>query len=109
MQKYQNVIIGIAGPSGSGKTLFASKLIKKLDAAVTIVRADDYYNDNYDLSVEERNLINYDHPSAIDQDFLVSHLEDLRNNISIEMPSYDYITNQRKKEHTTVLPNRIII
>ena len=110
MQKSQNIIVGIAGPSGSGKTLFASKLIKKLNTEdITVIRADDYYNSNHGLSLEQRNKINYDHPSALDQEFLVSQLIDLRNGIDIEMPSYDYITNQRREEHIKVSPNRIIV
>jgi len=110
MERASNIIIGIAGPSGSGKTLFTSKLAKKLEnQGVTIVRADDYYESNEHLSAEERKKINYDHPNAIDQDFLVSHLKALKHNIPVNMPCYDYINNTRKKETKLIVPSRIII
>jgi uridine kinase len=37
-----------------------------------------YYKENNNLSFDERALINFDHPRAIDFDLLVAHLKELK-------------------------------
>ena len=104
------LIIGIAGGSGSGKTTVVKKIIKSLPKdSVAIISQDSYYKDNGHKSSEERAKINFDHPSSIEFNLLVKHLEILKEGNPIEMPIYSYLTCARAKETITIIPKKVII
>ena len=54
------LIIGIAGGSGSGKSTIARLIAEKVGDDVTVLRHDDYYKAQHDLTLEERARQNYD-------------------------------------------------
>lgn len=61
------LIIGIAGGTGSGKTTVARSVIDRLGSdKVTFISQDNYYKNLTHLNMNERELINYDHPFAFD-------------------------------------------
>ena len=104
------LIIGIAGGSGSGKSTVVREIVKKLPKdSVCVIPQDSYYFDNGKLSQEEKRMINFDHPSSIEFDLLIKHLDDLKAGKSIEMPIYSYITCARAKETVTIIPSQVII
>lgn len=104
------LIIGIAGGSGCGKTTVVKKIIKNLPKdSVAIISQDSYYKDNGHKSAEERAKINFDHPSSIEFNLLIKHLEMLKEGKSIEMPIYSYLTCARAKETITIEPKKVII
>ncbi|MFZ4412093.1 MAG: uridine kinase [Bacteroidales bacterium] len=104
------LIIGIAGGSGSGKTTVVKKIIKNLPKdSVSVISQDSYYKDNGHKSAEERAKINFDHPSSIEFNLLIKHLEMLRDGNAIEMPIYSYLSCARSKETITVIPKKVII
>ena len=79
------LIIGIAGGTGSGKTTVVHQIMNELpQTEVGVISQDSYYKENNNLSFEERALINFDHPRAIDFDLLVQHLKDLKAGKTIE-------------------------
>lgn len=103
-------VVGIAGGTGSGKTTVAEKLVEGLpEGAALRLSQDSYYRSRPDLSPEEREMINFDHPDAIEASLLVQHLDMLRHGHSIEQPKYDYLTHLRGTETTHVPPHPIII
>jgi uridine kinase len=74
------LIIGIAGGTGSGKTTVVHQIMNELpDTEVGIISQDSYYKENHNLSFDERALLNFDHPRAIDFALLVAHLKSLEN------------------------------
>ncbi len=104
------LIIGIAGGTGSGKTTVVRKIIEQLpQGEVTVLPQDSYYRDNSDISLEERQKINFDHPDSIEWELLIEHLNCLKNNKSIELPSYSYLTCTRNPETITVVPRDVVI
>ena len=105
------VIIGIAGGSASGKTLIGKQLKKAFSnvSSFQIIKMDDYYKDQKEMSMEERYAVNYDHPFAFDIDLLVKQLKILKNREPIEKPLYDYVTYTRKEETETINPSDVII
>ena len=104
------IIIGIAGGTGSGKTTIAEGIAAKLNSNdVVIIPQDAYYKDRSHLSEEEREKINYDHPSAFDTELLIKHLLELKRGSSIQRPVYDFTTHTRKKETVTVHSPKVII
>ncbi len=104
------LIIGIAGGSGSGKTTVVNKIVNDLDASrVTVICQDNYYNDNKDLTLEERRKINFDHPNAIEFPLLIKHLRELKEGHAIEMPTYSFVESTRMAETIHVEPHDVII
>lgn len=104
------ILISVAGGSASGKTTVVDEIIEAMDGYdITVLRHDDYYNDQSDLSMEERYKTNYDHPSSLDNDLLVEHLETLLDNKPIMKPIYDFVLHNRSDKKELVNPTNIII
>ncbi|MCQ2196995.1 MAG: uridine kinase [Bacteroidaceae bacterium] len=103
-------IIGIAGGTGSGKTTVAHKIIETLPGdKVALIPQDSYYNDTTNLTLEERQKINFDHPDAFDWKLLAKQIEDLRNGKAIEQPTYSYLISNRLEETIHIEPCEVII
>jgi uridine kinase len=103
------LFIGIAGGSGSGKTTVAQAVVERLDGKVTLVQHDAYYRHQPHLSFEERTQVNYDHPSSLETELLVRHLETLRAGEGVERPVYDFALHLRSEETVWVEPGRVVI
>ena len=104
------LIIGIAGGAGSGKTTVVRKIIERLPKnAVAVLEQDAYYRDSSHLPMEERQLINFDHPDSVEFDLLFNHLCQLREGETIKQPVYSYSDYARMKEIVKVEPKQIII
>ena len=107
-------VIAIAGPSGSGKSLFAQTLCEMVrhdapELGLVLIKEDAYYRDQSQLSLAEREGVNYDHPDAIEQDLLARHLRDLAAGESVESPLYDYAVHTRRAEARRLAPAPVII
>ncbi|MBF1606133.1 MAG: uridine kinase [Prevotella shahii] len=108
MQK--TTVIGIAGGTGSGKTTVVKKIAEALPPHyVAVVPLDSYYNDTSEMTDEERHAINFDHPDAFDWKLLTKHVNNLRNGVAIEQPTYSYLLCNRLKETIHVEPKPVII
>ncbi len=104
------LIIGIAGGTGSGKSTVAAKLAAAIpDGRCAVIDHDAYYRDQSGLSQEERNQLNYDHPSALDSALCATHLAELRAGRAVDVPRYDYATHTRRRDSRHVLPAPVII
>ena len=104
------LIIGIAGGSGCGKSTVVKQIIKQLPKdSVTVIPQDAYYKDNGHRSPEERARINFDHPSSIEFNLLIKHLDMLLDGQEIGMPIYSYLTCARAAETIPVFPREVII
>tara|TARA_B100001094_G_C18192844_1_gene808481 strand:- start:4499 stop:5134 length:636 start_codon:yes stop_codon:yes gene_type:complete len=114
MNQEQCVIIAIAGASASGKSLIAKTIYEELRQDldthdIAVINEDSYYRDQSHLSLEQREMTNYDHPKALDHDLLFQHLTMLRNGQKVEIPIYDYAEHNRLAKTHTITPKRIII
>jgi uridine kinase len=90
------LVIGIAGGTGSGKTTVALALKSRLgEANVLVIAQDSYYKDLSHLSIDDRRLINFDHPDSLDNDLLVRHIASLQAGSPVEMPVYDFTLHNR--------------
>ncbi len=106
----KRILIGIAGGSGSGKTLVARTIIRDLGSSrVAIVDQDSYYRDLDDIPVADRDLRNFDHPDAFDNELLRAHVKDLLEGRTVEQPIYDYTRHARLKETKTVGDHAVIV
>ena len=104
------LVIGIAGGSGSGKTSVVKKIIQSLPKErVSVLSQDAYYKDNGDLPQEEKERINFDHPSAIEWPLLIEHVRQLQSGNAVEMPVYSYVTCGRSRETIPVKPCDVLL
>ena len=104
------LVIGIAGGTGSGKTTVVKKIIENLPAGeVAVISQDSYYKDNSHLPLEERQKINFDHPSSIEFELLVDHIIQLKAGKTVQEPIYSYLTCVRSTETREISPKSVII
>ncbi|SDE48134.1 uridine kinase [Riemerella columbipharyngis] len=106
------LVIGIAGGTGSGKTTVVNKILKNLNAegeGVNVLSQDNYYHDNQNLSMAEREALNYDHPKSIDFELLREHVKALKDGQSIEQPVYSFVTHSRTGGFVKVEPKNVLI
>ena len=104
------LIVGIAGGTGSGKSTVVKKIMEVFpDDEVIVVPQDSYYKDNTEISLEERQKINFDHPDSVEWSLLTDHLKRLKKGLSVEMPVYSYLTCLRAKETITIKPARVAL
>lgn len=104
------IVIGVTGGSGSGKTTVSKAIYENLRGqSIQIINQDTYYNDQADMTMEERKAVNYDHPLAFDTALLIEQLDALRHNRAVEMPVYDYKEYTRSQATVHVEPQDVII
>ncbi|MFZ2353602.1 uridine kinase [Paucilactobacillus nenjiangensis] len=109
-KRKQPIIIGVTGGSGSGKTSVSQAIYEQMAGkSIMMLQQDTYYNDQSDMTMEERKQVNYDHPLAFDTERLIADLTKLRNFETIEMPVYNYAEFNRSKETIRTEAKDVII
>ena len=105
-----SLIIGICGGTGSGKTTVANRILESVSAdEVVFIQQDSYYRNVNDLPLDIRNIANFDHPDALDNDLLVNHVRRLKAGEAVELPLYDFKTNTRMNDTRHVESKPIVI
>lgn len=112
------IVIGIAGGTGAGKTTFARSIYAQFGGAgwgvpsneynlasgptdkchITYLSHDDYYKDLSNLPMESRSSTNFDHPSSLDTDLMIEHINELLEGKSVVVPRYDFTRHCRFQE-----------
>ncbi|HEX7296816.1 MAG TPA: uridine kinase [Pyrinomonadaceae bacterium] len=104
------MIIGICGGTGSGKTTVANRILESVRASeVVFIQQDSYYRNLKDLPLDFRQVANFDHPDALDNELLIHHVRKLKNGEPIDLPIYDFKTHTRLNETRDVAPKPIVI
>ncbi len=102
--------VAIAGPSGSGKSRLAHALLEFLGTdSCGLISLDVYYKDLSHLPFAERQLVNFDHPSAMDDVRWAADLDLLRHGIPARIPVYDFATHTRSSVEREQQPKPIVI
>ncbi len=103
-------IVLIGGGSSSGKSYITEAVTKNVgENNITRITMDDYYKDQSDMKLEDRYKVNYDHPKAFDFPLMRKQIADLKNDIPIEKPIYDFVTLTRTKNSETIYPNKVVL
>lgn len=103
-------ILGVAGGTGSGKTTVARAILDAVgEDRITLIEQDSYYRDIDWRSEAELLHHNFDHPSALDNELLISHLAALKAGHPIEVPIYDFVRHRRTARTQRVLPQPVIL
>ena len=102
--------IGVAGGTGSGKTTVAREIVRRVGAdRIALVNQDRYYLDLSHLDETRRLRHNFDHPDAIEDRLLVSHIERLTRGREAELPLYDFTRHVRRPEVERVTPRPVVL
>lgn len=102
--------VGVVGGTGSGKTTIARRLRDALpEGTVAMLQHDAYYKHRPDLSLEERDQLNFDHPDSLDNELLCQHLGELRAGRPVEAPQYDFASHLRLSATRRVDPTPVIV
>ncbi len=104
------MIVGICGGSGSGKTT----LLKRLCSHFSDLQPSVFSMDNYYLPIEEQKLDNngihnFDLPTALNREKLVSDLRKLVSGSTIIVKEYHFNAPPDKNVLITIDPSELII
>ena len=102
-------LIAITGGSGSGKTWLARYLQRALAPEADIVSLDDFYCDLGTLCPQERALVNFDHPEAIDWRLFIACLSSIKKGEPVHLPAYDFTTHTRSVQSRLWNPRRFVL
>jgi len=103
-------LLGVAGGTGSGKTTVARSILESVGRErITLIQQDSYYKDVDWGSDAELLHHNFDHPAAIDNDLMVSHLAALKAGHPVEVPIYDFVRHRRTNRTRRVEPQPVIL
>ena len=98
-------LVGMAGGTASGKSTIARALADRLGPErLLLVGHDRYYFD-----VPEPQGHNYDHPDALDNALLRSHLLALKAGEETELPVYEFRNHRRQETCERVSPRPVIL
>lgn len=104
------ILVGVAGGSASGKTTVVGRLVDQLaPLSVSVLPHDAYYHDLAHLPPDERAAVNVDHPDSLETDLLVQHVGRLRTGESVEVPSYDFVSQTRGPRGSVVHPSNVLL
>ena len=103
------VTTGIVGASGAGKSYLAAKIQSSLPEKSVILSQDFYYKDLSHLTLSQRTKVNFDHPDAIEFEYMLAQLKDLLMGRDIFHPLYDFENHVRKKETRRIPAASLII
>ena len=108
--KSRSCILGVAGGTGSGKTTVARAILDAVgEDRIAVIEQDNYYKDVQWRSEAELLHHNFDHPSALDNDLLVSHLIALKGGHPVEVPIYDFVRHRRTNRTRRVEPKPVVL
>ncbi|MDE0898577.1 MAG: uridine kinase [Longimicrobiales bacterium] len=106
----RSIVVGIAGGSASGKSTVVRELVRLLLPNETSVLSHDaYYHDLSYMPLEQRIEVNVDHPDSLETLLLNEHVGSLLAGRSIEVPSYDYVSQTRSQPGVHITPAPVVI
>jgi len=110
MPRQTPIVFAVAGGTASGKTTVARAILDAVGASqIAYLPHDAYYKDRTDLALEERALLNYDHPNSLETKLLIKHIKCLLAGKTVYVPVYDFTKHRRTSETVAVEPSPIIL
>lgn len=103
-------IILVGGGSSSGKSYLTRKVVEQIgEDKVTRITIDDYYKDQSKVPMEQRITVNYDHPKAFDWELMRKQIFDLKNDLPIDKPVYDFTVHNRSDKVEHIVPKKLVV
>lgn len=105
----ESKIIAVAGGSASGKSTIVDYIKDYFANDLFVMGHDNYYKAHDDIEFSQREKLNYDEPSAFDNEIFLKDLKALKKGEDIDMPTYDYSIHTRSDKTIHVSPRKIIL
>jgi len=103
-------IIGICGGSGAGKTTLLRRLSDIFgEERPSIFSMDNYYFPKNMQELDSNGIVNFDLPTAIDEERLTADLKSLMQGKAIEVKEYFFNSPPDKNVLITIQPSAFII
>ncbi|MEX1192771.1 MAG: AAA family ATPase [Brumimicrobium sp.] len=103
-------VIGICGGSGSGKTTLLNRLSEHYsNYSPSVFSMDNYYKPIEEQIKDNNGVVNFDLPTALNQEKLESDLKKLISGESIEVFEYQFNAGNNKHVLITIDPSDLII
>ncbi|MBK6526774.1 MAG: AAA family ATPase [Crocinitomicaceae bacterium] len=102
-------IVGITGGSGVGKTTLIKKLYHDFSGRVSTFSLDNYYLPKEHQWVDENGVINFDLPTALDQNRIQMDLTRLVEGHPIEQEVYAFNNPDAGKHKLVIEPKELLI
>ena len=103
-------LIGVSGGSASGKTSLCNLLHSSIGATnCSMISVDSFYKNLTPTELSDVSNYNFDHPNAFDFGELLTAIQKLENNESVDIPIYDYVNYKRTGDTIRVDPTKVII
>lgn len=103
-------VIGICGGSGSGKTTLLNRLAEHYgEYAPSVFSMDNYYKPIELQEKDEKGIVNFDLPTALDQEKLECDLAKIISGESIEVFEYQFNAGGNKHVLITIEPTDLLI
>lgn len=104
-QREERPVVLISGPSGSGKTTSANRIariLKDNGCGAHSISMDNYFKTltKEELELSERGEFDFESPMRLDTDLFKEHLEKLSRCEAIDIPTFDFASQQSKKGMT---------
>jgi uridine kinase len=104
------MVIGICGGSGSGKTTILKRLAEDFKhLKPSVFSMDNYYKPIHLQQKDEKGIVNFDLPTALNREKLVGDLKQLVSGESIDVVEYQFNVSNNKHILITIDPSELII
>ena len=104
------MIVGICGGSGSGKTTLLNRLFREFGhLKPSVFSMDNYYKTIENQHIDENGIHNFDLPTALDGEKLISDLKRLISGEDIVVKEYHFNSPPDKNVLVTIHPSELII
>lgn len=102
--------IGITGGSGSGKTFFLKSLAERFtDKEICIISQDNYYHPREQQKKDERGVINFDLPGAIDHELFLRDILQLKKGEVLSKTEYTFNNPNASPKILTFKPAPVLV
>ena len=102
-------VVGITGGSGVGKTTLIKSLYDEFAGRVTTFSLDNYYRPKHEQAIDENGVINFDLPSALNQEDLRKDVENLVNGDAIKQKVYGFNNPSNEENFQVIEPNELLL
>ena len=104
------IVIGICGGSGSGKTTLLKRISEEISHHTpSLFTMDNYYHPIEQQAIDENGIVNFDLPTALNEQQLTADLGQLASGKAIEVKEYFFNTIPAKNVLLTIHPSTVIL